>query len=97
MQGERFSICNRLPSYVIDYCMRCSISGFNVIDYIGIIINYSRNLKKKSLIKFELDSKAIIIIFIDFIEFYRPSENKVYEIVVDERITYGSHKVYLCN
>jgi len=77
--------------------MRCSISGFNVIDYIGIIINYSRNLKKKSLIKFELDSKAIIIIFIDFIEFYRPSENKVYEIVVDERITYGSHKVYLCN
>jgi len=40
--------------------------------------------------KFELDTKAIIIIFIDFIEFFRPSENKVYKTIVDERIRYDN-------
>jgi len=37
-----------------------------------------------------LDTKAIIIILIDFIEFCNPSENKVYEIIVDERRRYGN-------
>jgi len=38
------------------------------------------------LIKFELDTKASIIICNDFIEFFGPSKNKVFEIIVDERI-----------
>jgi len=35
-----------------------------------------------------LDTKAIIIICNNFIEFFRPLENKVFEIIVDERIRY---------
>ena len=38
------------------------------------------------MIKLELDTDASIIICIDFIEFFGPSKNKVFQIIVDEDI-----------
>jgi len=38
------------------------------------------------VIKLELDTEASIIICNDFIEFFGPSKNKVFQIIVDEGI-----------
>ena len=43
VEGELFSLYNRLPSDVIDYCMHCSVSRFNVIDYAHTVIDYRHN------------------------------------------------------
>jgi len=56
-----------------------------VIDYKGIVIDYSPYLKKK-VIKLELDTEASIIICSDYIQFFGPSKNKVFQLVVDEGI-----------
>jgi len=57
-----------------------------VIDYKGIVIDYSPNFLKKKVIKLELDIEASIIIYSDFIQFFGPSKNKVFQLIVDEGI-----------
>jgi len=44
------------------------------------------NFLKKKVIKLELDTEASIIICSDFIQFFDPSKNKVFQIIVDEGI-----------
>ena len=58
----------------------------NVIDYKGIVIDYNDNFFFKKVIKLELDTEASIIICNDFIQFFGPSKNKVFEIIVHEDI-----------
>ena len=41
---------------------------------------------KKKVIKLELDTETSIIICNDFIQFFGPSKNKVFQIIVDEGI-----------